>query len=92
MKFYEDDRLALFDLGRDIQERNDLASDRPRDVEKLHGLLNNYLAAVGAKLPVANPQYDPSKAPPRVQRGGGGNKPRGKKPRDPRRKRPRPAQ
>lgn len=94
MKFYEDDRLALFDLGQDIQERNDLASDRPRDVEKLHGLLNNYLADVGAKLPVANPQYDPAKAPPKVQRGGGGggNKPRGKKPRDPRRKRPRPAQ
>ena len=25
MKFYEDDRLALFDLSRDIQERNDLS-------------------------------------------------------------------
>lgn len=93
MKFYEDDRLALFDLARDIQERNDLASDRPRDVEKLHGLLNNYLADVGAKLPVANPQYDPARAPTTTQRGGGGggNKPRGKKPREPRRKKPRPA-
>lgn len=91
MKFYEDDRLALFDLSRDIQERNDLSRERPRDTERLHGLMQDYLADVGAKLPVANPQYDPSNAPPKVQRGGGGNKPRGKKPRVPRRKRPRSA-
>lgn len=70
MKFYKDDRLALFDLSQDIQERNDLSRDRPGETEKLHGLLKDYLADVGATLPVANPQYNPSKAPPKVQRGG----------------------
>lgn len=76
MKFYEDNRLALFDLSRDIQEQNDLSRDRPRDVEKLHGLLKDYLADVGAKLPTANPQYDPENPPVARKRGkrGGGKK------------------
>jgi arylsulfatase A-like enzyme len=63
MKFYENDRLALFDLSRDIQERNDLSREMTRETAKLHGLLNDYLEDVGAKLPVANPEYDPDKPP-----------------------------
>jgi hypothetical protein len=33
LKFYEDDRLAMFDQCRDIQEQNHLARGRPRDAE-----------------------------------------------------------
>jgi arylsulfatase A len=72
MKFYEGNRLALFDLSRDIQERNDLSREMPRETAKLHGLLKKYLDDVGAQLPVPNPQYDPKKPP--VQRKPGGGK------------------
>lgn len=61
----------------------------PRETAKLHGLLNDYLADVGAKLPVANPQYDPTKAPAVSQRGGGEKKPGGEPRPGPRRKKPR---
>ncbi len=69
MKFYEDNRLALFDLSRDIQEQNDLSRRMPKDTARLHGLLNDYLADVGAKLPVTNPQFDPANVPSLRQRG-----------------------
>ncbi len=76
LKFYEDDRLALFDLGNDIQEQNDLAEERPRDVSKLHALMQAYLTDVDAQMPTTNPDYDPNKPPVVVRekkRGGIGN-------------------
>ena len=66
MKFYEDGRLALFDLGADISERNDLSQQMPEKVKELDGLLITYLAEVDAQMATPNPDYDPA-APP-VQR------------------------
>lgn len=66
MKFYEDGRLALFDLGADISERNDLSRQMPEKVKELDGLLITYLAEVDAQMATPNPDYDPA-APP-VQR------------------------
>ncbi|MGE3778837.1 MAG: hypothetical protein AB7F89_16755, partial [Pirellulaceae bacterium] len=66
MKFYEDGRLALFDLGADISERNDLSRQMPEKVKELDGLLVTYLAEVDAQMATPNPEYDPA-APP-VQR------------------------
>ena len=66
MKFYEDGRLALFDLGADISERNDLSQQMPEKVRELDGLLVTYLAEVDAQMATPNPDYDPE-APP-VQR------------------------
>lgn len=76
MKFYEADRLALFDLSQDIQEQNDLAAERSDDVEKMHGLMQAYLADIGAQLPVPNPDFDPANPPPATEKGkrGGGGK------------------
>jgi arylsulfatase A len=81
MNFYEDDRLALFDLSRDIQEANDLSKERPRDVEKLRNLMQAYLTDVDAQMPTVNPDYDPSQPPAAIRKGkrsagskGGGNK------------------
>ncbi len=78
MKFYEDNRLTLFDLSQDIQEQNDLAETRPRDVEKLHSLMQAYLTDVDAQMPTVNPDYDPSQPPVAIRKGkrsaGGGNK------------------
>jgi arylsulfatase A-like enzyme len=77
MKFYEDNRLALFDLSKDIGEQNDLSGRMPQQTAQLHQRLNRYLAAVGAQLPVVNPSYDPSRPPTLPQKGrrGQGNRP-----------------
>jgi arylsulfatase A-like enzyme len=61
MKFYEDNRVALFDLSNDLGESNDLSSQRPSETARLRDRLENYLAAVGAQFPTPNPQYDPSR-------------------------------
>jgi hypothetical protein len=63
MKFYEDGRLALFDLGADIFERNDLSQQMPEKVEELDGLLVTYLAEVDAQMATPNPDYDPATPP-----------------------------
>ena len=63
MKFYDDDRLALFNIANDIQERVDLSQEQPKDVTRLHGMLKQYLSDVGAKLPVPNPDFDPDNVP-----------------------------
>lgn len=61
LKFYEDDRVVLFDLSQDISERNDLAAQMPVETARLRKQLENYLAAVNAQLPTPNPNYDPNR-------------------------------
>jgi hypothetical protein len=60
LHFYEDDRLALFDLAKDIGERNDIAQRMPRETQMLKGRLDQYLAAINAQLPTPNSNFDPS--------------------------------
>jgi arylsulfatase A len=74
--FYETDRVALFDLSKDLSERNDLSSQSPKEVKLLLDKLKAYLAAVDAQFPTLNPQYDPSKpiAPRKEPPGRGGRK------------------
>lgn len=71
IKFYEDDRVALFDLSQDIGERQDLAVQMPGEAAHLRQRLESYLAAVDAQFPTPNAQYDPSRpAPPARDRKG----------------------
>jgi arylsulfatase A len=58
--FYEDDRIALFDLSKDISERNDLAQQMPQDAQALKIRLDQYLTAINAQLPTPNSNFDPS--------------------------------
>lgn len=74
MKFYEDGRLALFDIEADISERNDLSQQMPQKAKELDRLLVAYLNDVDAQMATPNPNYDPSKAPVARKGGGGGNK------------------
>ena len=71
MKFYEDDRLALFEIAQDISEQNDLSQQRPQKVKELDRMLVSYLHDIDAQMAVPNPQYDPSKPPATRKRGGG---------------------
>ena len=61
IKFYETNKLHLFDLSKDMGEKNDLSESKSDIVAKLHGRLNEYLASVDAQMPQPNPYYDPSR-------------------------------
>ncbi len=62
-KSYETGELRLYDLSKDIGERNDLAKQMPDKAAEMEQRLNEYLKAVNAQMPTSNPNYDPSKAP-----------------------------
>lgn len=77
LHFYEDNHDELFDLTKDISERNDLANQRPADTKQLRDRLDKYLASVAAQLPTVNPNFDPSQpATPTKGKGGQGKKPK----------------
>ena len=81
MKFYEDNRLALFDIAADISEQNDLSTQQPQKVKELDKLLEQYLQNVDAQMAVSNPQYDPAKQPvSRKAKGGRGKTKKTRKP------------
>lgn len=61
IKFYETNKLHLFDLSEDMGEKNDLVDKKPEVVAKLHDRLNAYLESVDAQMPQLNPDYDPSR-------------------------------
>ena len=44
-------RVELYDLAADLAEEHDLAGERPEDVARLRGLLDAWLADVGARYP-----------------------------------------
>lgn len=75
MKFYEDNRLALFDIKADISEQDDLSQQMPQKVKELDGLLVKYLRDIDAQMAVPNPQFDPEKAPVAGKGGSGRNRP-----------------
>lgn len=79
LRFYEDDRVALYDLAKDIGERNDLAAARPADATRLRERLERYLAAVDAQLPTVNPDFDATRPAEPARKGSGAGGP-GKKP------------
>ena len=72
LRFYEDDRVALFDLSKDIGERDDLAQRMPAEAKRLRERLERYLASVDAQMPRPNPEYDASQ--PAMAREEGKNK------------------
>jgi len=75
LKFYEDDRLALFDIETDITEQNDLAQKMPQRVRELDDLLSKYLHDVDAQMAVPNPDFDPNAPPFQRKRGNRAGKP-----------------
>jgi len=74
LHFYEDNHDELYDLSKDIGERNDLAAQHPTETKKLRERLDNYLADVNAQFPTPNPNFDPNQ-PVEPKKRGGKNKP-----------------
>jgi arylsulfatase A len=61
IEFYEDDRLELYDLKRDLGERNNLAAKTPEMARRLHQTLRGWRQAVNAQMPTPNPDHDPAR-------------------------------
>lgn len=74
LHFYEDNHDELYDLSKDISERNDLAAQRLAEMKKLRERLDKYLADVDAQFPTPNPNFDPNQ-PAEPKKRGGKNKP-----------------
>lgn len=51
MKFYEEDRLELYNLNEDLSEKQNLADERPEKRRELHGQLQQWLEENDAPLP-----------------------------------------
>lgn len=60
-------RYKLFDLDRDIGERENLAASNPERVRKLDSLIEQHLAATEAVRPLANPRFDPDQYDPTAE-------------------------
>ena len=60
-------RYLLFDLKNDIGEKNNLASQKPKLVLELDGLIESFLKRTNAVVPAANPNFDPSKYRPELE-------------------------
>jgi arylsulfatase A-like enzyme len=57
VRCYEDGSTLLFDIGRDPEERRDLAADEPKLVADLVRRLDAYLKAIDAAMPRPNPAF-----------------------------------
>ena len=56
IKYWDNDERLLFDLGRDIGERENLVLKMPEKAEDLHRRLMEYLQSVDAEMPSGSPK------------------------------------
>ena len=77
--FYEDGSVKLFDLSKDLGEREDLAAKMPAEAARLRQRLEKYLAEVGAQFPTPNPAFDQTAPAEDKPRRGGMKKPKSEK-------------
>jgi arylsulfatase A-like enzyme len=54
IEFFEDGRLELYDVTKDISQTNNLAAKEPAKVKELHEKLIAWRQSVGAKMPTKN--------------------------------------
>lgn len=57
LKYYEDDRIELYNLANDPSERDDLSKEKPAGADRLQQQLQNWLNEVGAQTPDPNPTW-----------------------------------
>lgn len=62
IEFYEDEHLELYNLREDISEQSNLANRMPSKATELREKLTAWRKAIGAKMPMPNPDYDPARA------------------------------
>lgn len=83
IRVFETEQRMLFDLSRDIGERNDVAQANPNIVLSLDNRMMDYLRSIGAGMPKPNPNYvegGEKSGDRKGGKGGGGKGKGGKKP------------
>ena len=59
IKFYEKEKVELYNLKEDIEEKNDLSGKNPDKTRELLNLLHKWQESTGALMPEPNPDYHP---------------------------------
>lgn len=59
--YHEDQRVELYNLAKDIGEHECVNAQHPDKVEELKNLLDAWLIETNARMPKADPTYDPIK-------------------------------
>lgn len=62
VEFFEDNRVELFHLSDDPEEKHNLAATQPAKAAELTARLHAWREATHAQLPTPNPDYDPAHA------------------------------
>ena len=62
IEFFEDGRLELYNLAKDIREADDLSQRDPQRAARMHRILKRWRESVGAVMPRPNPAFDPAHA------------------------------
>ena len=60
IEWYEDGALELYNIVQDLGEKNNVAAQQPEKVKALHEKLIAWRKEVGAVMPTANPDFNPS--------------------------------
>lgn len=71
IEFLEDGKVELYNLRDDLSEQRDLSAAQPARANMLRTALHQWRQAVGARMPMPNPDYDPARATELLRRGGG---------------------
>jgi len=61
IEFYEDGRLELYDLAKDVGEKHNLAKTMPQKADVMAKKLDEWRTSIDAQLNTDNPDYDPAK-------------------------------
>ena len=61
IEFFDDTRVELYDLSKDIAEQHNLAAELPEKANELRARLHSWQKEVNAQMPSQNPNYDPAK-------------------------------
>ena len=57
IEFYEDMSVELYDLEKDVRERNDLSGKMPEKTAELRAEFHRWQKRVDAQMPQPNPDY-----------------------------------
>jgi arylsulfatase A-like enzyme len=57
IEFFEDHRVELYNLKKDIEEQNDLSQQMPALRDQLRDILHKWQKKVEAKFPLPNPEF-----------------------------------
>jgi arylsulfatase A-like enzyme len=57
IEFFEDNRVELYDVVKDISQKHDLAKEQPERAAQMRSQLETWRRDVGARLPQPNPAF-----------------------------------